>query len=213
MARLTVIVAATLTNGIGHNSRLPWRLPKEMAYFARITSNAPEGRMNAVVMGRNTWESIPHKFRPLPKRVNVVISSNKNYQLMPEDTATPAAPVYLHSNLESAIDRISHPERLEVQINRSFIIGGSSLYRETLSLSPSSEAFVDRVLVTRILSPAFEECDVYMPEFRTEDINGSHVSPWKRASHEELQEWAGFAVAEGIQEEKGVRYEFQMWVR
>lgn len=81
MSRLTIIVAATLTNGIGQDSRLPWRLAREIAYFARITSNAPEGSMNAVLMGRNTWESIPKKFRPLPKRINVVISSNKQYEL------------------------------------------------------------------------------------------------------------------------------------
>jgi len=74
MSRLTLIVAATKANGIGQDSRLPWHLPREMAYFARVTSAAPEGYMNAVIMGRNTWESIPRKFRPLPKRMNIVIS-------------------------------------------------------------------------------------------------------------------------------------------
>lgn len=81
MSSLTLIVAATLANGIGQSSRLPWRLPQEMAYFARITSSAPEGSINAVIMGRNTWESIPAKFRPLPRRVNMVISRNVNYDL------------------------------------------------------------------------------------------------------------------------------------
>lgn len=80
MSRLTIIVAATVHNGVGQNARLPWRLPQEMAYFARVTSNAPEGTVNAVVMGRNTWESIPSKFRPLPKRLNLVISRNQNYE-------------------------------------------------------------------------------------------------------------------------------------
>lgn len=52
-----------------------------MAYFKRVTTNAPEGSMNVVLMGRNTWESIPQKFRPLDKRLNLVISTNKHYQL------------------------------------------------------------------------------------------------------------------------------------
>jgi dihydrofolate reductase len=81
MSRLTLIVAATKTNGIGQSSHLPWRLPKEMAYFKRVTSNAPDGSMNAVLMGRKTWESIPTNFRPLPNRVNIVISRNADYQL------------------------------------------------------------------------------------------------------------------------------------
>ena len=43
MTRLTLIVAATRNNGIGKNSQLPWRLAKEMAYFKRVTSAAPDG--------------------------------------------------------------------------------------------------------------------------------------------------------------------------
>ena len=81
MTRLTLIVAATLTNGIGQNSRLPWRLPQEMAYFARATTNASDDTVNAVVMGRNTWESTPERFRPLKERLNIVITRNKDYQL------------------------------------------------------------------------------------------------------------------------------------
>ena len=77
MSRLTVIVAATKTNGIGHNARLPWRLAADMAYFKAVTAN---GR-NAVVMGRKTWESIPSSRRPLANRVNLVISSNPDYPL------------------------------------------------------------------------------------------------------------------------------------
>lgn len=82
---LTLIVAATTTNGIGASSTLPWRLPKEMAYFARVTKatgTAGEGEgMNAVVMGRKTWEGIPSRFRPLPERVNVVVSRQVGFDL------------------------------------------------------------------------------------------------------------------------------------
>ena len=81
MSGHTIIVAATKSNGIGANSRLPWRLSKEMKYFAQVTSTAPEGLQNLVVMGRNTWESIPKKFKPLARRLNVVVSRNPGYDL------------------------------------------------------------------------------------------------------------------------------------
>jgi dihydrofolate reductase len=81
MSPLTIIVAATKSNGIGQKSLLPWRLPKEMAYFARVTSAAPNGKMNSVIMGRKSWESIPKKYRPLKERVNVVVSRNDGYML------------------------------------------------------------------------------------------------------------------------------------
>ncbi len=79
------IVAATLSNGIGiiqgSSGTLPWRLPKEMAFFARATTYAPAGTRNAVIMGRRTWESIPSKFRPLKDRVNVVLSRDREFRL------------------------------------------------------------------------------------------------------------------------------------
>ena len=75
---LTLIVAATRANGIGQGSKLPWRLPQEMAYFASVTTRAPEGQTNAVLMGRTTWESIPTRFRPLKDRVNIILSSKSD---------------------------------------------------------------------------------------------------------------------------------------
>lgn len=80
---VTLIVAATLHNGIGATGRLPWRLPNEMAYFAKVTTGTPatseanageKAGKNVVIMGRTTWESIPTKFRPLKGRINIVLS-------------------------------------------------------------------------------------------------------------------------------------------
>jgi dihydrofolate reductase len=93
---------------------------------------------------------------------------------------------------------------LDTQVHRQFVIGGASIYATTLAL-PSSSTVIDRMLLTRILSPAFDDCDVYMPDL----LSGN----WRRASHEELNEWTGVDVPEGVQEENGVTYEFQMWLR
>ena len=65
---------------------------------------------------------------------------------------------------------------------------------------------MDRVLLTRILSPDFE-CDVFLDDFQKDEAE------WKRVSHKALQEWVGFEVPEGEQEESGIKYEFQMWIR
>ncbi|EIW64632.1 dihydrofolate reductase [Trametes versicolor FP-101664 SS1] len=213
MPRLTIVVAATRNNGIGRAATLPWRLPKEMSFFRQITSAAPEGSMNAVVMGRATWESIPKKFRPLPKRLNIVISRNTQYELMPSDAETPQASVYLQSSVESVAERLAQPQNVEKPLYRSFVVGGAHIYGATLALPPSSETFVDRILLTRVLSPAFEDCDVFFPDFLAENSTEVGQSGWRRASHKELKEWAGFDVPEGVQEENGVQYEFQMWVR
>ncbi|KAF8905562.1 dihydrofolate reductase-like domain-containing protein [Gymnopilus junonius] len=203
MSRFTIIVAATKANGIGANGGLPWRLSKELKYFAQVTSSAPEGRQNVVIMGRNTWESIPKKFRPLPKRMNVVISRNQNYDLLVKFTLSSL----LKDNLKAGL---SVPATDSTRFHRGFIIGGATLYTESLALPlPPTDPGVDRVLLTRILYPDFNECDVFMPDFLKEDT----TTEWRRSNHAALQEWVGFEVPEGEQEENGVKYEFQMWVR
>ncbi|KAI0032016.1 dihydrofolate reductase-like domain-containing protein [Vararia minispora EC-137] len=200
MPRLTLVVAATTTHGIGKSGGLPWRLPKEISYFARVTTSAPEGNQNSAIMGRNTWESIPRKFRPLPKRANVVLTHNAGYQCADDGR------VIIRADLHSAVEHLS---TCPVPIHRHFVIGGASLYSEAFALSATDGSYVDRVLLTRVLAPAFEDCDTFVSELAqmTEDAAGS----WVRKSHLDLCSWVGFDVPEGPQEEKGVRYEFQMW--
>jgi len=200
MSRLTIIVAATKVNGIGINNCLPWRLPKESKYFAQATSNAADGQQNAVIMGRNTWESIPKKHRPLSNRYNIILSRDPNYDLDVPQNST----VVLKDSLQAAL---AHLE--ESSISRRFIIGGAALYNETFALPlSSSEPAVDRILLTRILSPEFKECDTFFQDFCKEQSG-----EWSQSAHAALQDWVGFEVPEGEQEEKGVKYEFQMWVR
>jgi len=206
-----------------------------MHYFARVTSNAPDGYMNAVIMGRNTWESIPRRFRPLARRVNVVVSRTPNYALCdpisPEDGNKEVTPTSLHTSLHSAVAYAGEGALDSPKVHRRFIIGGAALYAQALGLaSPSSPSpqhgeepesdsepspplsLADRILLTRILSPAFEDCDVFFPEFREATARDGRAL-WEQATHEQLEAWVGGDVPRGVQEEKGVRYEFQMWTR
>lgn len=66
---INAIFAADYNGGIGLNGRLPWpHNAEDMARFQELTTG------HVVVMGRKTWDSLPEQYRPLPKRVNVVIS-------------------------------------------------------------------------------------------------------------------------------------------
>mgnify|MGYP000392019618 CR=1 FL=1 len=58
---------------IGADGGLPWHLPEDLALFRRLTMGA------TVVMGRRTWESLPERFRPLPGRTNVVLTSDPGW--------------------------------------------------------------------------------------------------------------------------------------
>jgi len=83
-----VMVATALkpSMGIGNRGTLPWSgIKGDMAFFRKLTTKVPEsappGALNALIMGRKTWESIPSKFRPLTGRLNVVITRGKVKEL------------------------------------------------------------------------------------------------------------------------------------
>ena len=68
------LIWAQAANGvIGRGGTIPWRLPEDLAHFRRRTEGS------TVVMGRRTWESLPPRFRPLPGRRNVVLSTDPKW--------------------------------------------------------------------------------------------------------------------------------------
>ena len=117
----SVVVGATPAGGIGNNGSLPWpRLAGDMQWFKETTSKTQDtSKKNAVVMGRRTWESIPEKFRPLPGRLNIVLSRTDPSELgMPEG-------VQVCGNFE---DTLGFCEEKKDEIENVFVIGGSSLF-------------------------------------------------------------------------------------
>merc|ERR550519_43965 len=112
-----------------------------MARFKQLTMKAAKEDMkNAVIMGRNTWESIPEKFRPLQGRLNIVVTS----RALPSDVSTvPSLTAALALCDEETIDKI-------------FIIGGSRMYEEAIALAQCTEVFMTRV------GKKFD-CDVFFP--------------------------------------------------
>ncbi|GBF94660.1 bifunctional dihydrofolate reductase-thymidylate synthase [Raphidocelis subcapitata] len=70
-----IVVAVTQSWGIGKDGGMPWKLSGDLAYFRQLTSRtADPAKRNAVIMGRKTWESIPERHRPLPGRLNIVLT-------------------------------------------------------------------------------------------------------------------------------------------
>lgn len=128
---ISIVVARARNGVIGRDGGLPWHLPSDMRKFRELTSG------HAVIMGRRTFASLPAKYRPLPRRRNLVLSSNPHIAL-------PGAEVF--PNLASA---------LEACDGKGFVIGGSVAYRDALPLA-------ERVHVTEIEHELHG--DAYFPE-------------------------------------------------
>ncbi|XP_033726108.1 dihydrofolate reductase-like [Pecten maximus] len=149
--RLNLVVAACNNRGIGINGSLPWRksLKKDMEVFKRITTETKDpDKNNVVIMGRKTWMSIKEKYRPLPRRINIILS-----RTMKE---TPTG-TYIAKSLEDAISMVSGKGDLRDKVESLYVIGGSSVYKEAMDY-PSCRVYLTRVL-------ADFDCDTYFPEF------------------------------------------------
>ena len=138
------IVAAVAKNGIiGINNSLPWHLPEDLAFFKQTTLGCP------VLMGRKTYESIN---RPLPGRLNVVLTSQADWQPAPAKDGTPRSVLaYPHALPGGGTTQIATatnlPDALKWLCNfeQVFLIGGSILYQQALD-----QNLVDELILTEI---------------------------------------------------------------
>ena len=134
-----MIVAMDKDGCIGRDNGLPWRLSSDIARFKKLTEG--DG-FNSVVMGRRTWDSLPDRFRPLPERVNIVMSRDTDWGDEGSITA-----LYVGRAIEIAFAEGSE---------ECWIIGGAQIY----------EMFMDRVEEIHVTEVQTRDSgDVFFPKW------------------------------------------------
>jgi dihydrofolate reductase len=128
------LIYARARNGvIGKDNQMPWHLPEDLAHFKRITLGQP------VIMGRKTWDSLPARFRPLPGRINIVVTRQSDWL---------AEGALRANSIEGAM-------RLCADAPDAWIMGGAEIYRQ-------AEPLASTAVVTEI--DADFEGDAFAPE-------------------------------------------------
>ena len=145
---LSIIVAMAKNRVIGKDKDMPWHLPADLKHFKEVTLGKP------IIMGRKTYESIG---RPLPGRVNIVMSRDKNYT--PEGCETV-------NSLEEALELVK-------DVQEVMIIGGGFLYEQTIS-------YANKLYLTFIDLEV--DGDIKFPEF--ENLNLTEISRQKNYKDE-----------------------------
>ena len=133
---IKIIAAISNDLAIGKNNKLLWGIPEDLAWFKICTSGKP------IVMGRNTWESLP--FKPLPNRRNIVLSRN-------------TASSFDGAELMSLDDVLSLSESEDVMV-----IGGGEIYELFLPYANK--------LILSIIDIDCPDADTFFPEFRSSFI-------------------------------------------
>lgn len=138
------LIWAEDSNGvIGGDNKLLWHIPEDLQFFKEATLGA------TVLMGRNTWDSLPEKVRPLPGRRNIVVSRSLQ--------ALDGADVY--SSLSEALDSVE---------GDVWCIGGGQLYKQLIHRA-------DKALVT-LVETQCETGDTYAPNMRNSGLEIDDVS-------------------------------------
>ena len=158
-----MILACTLDGGIGYDNSIPWNVPDDLRKFRQITSKVsdPNGcKMNAVIMGKNTWHSLPKK--PLMNRLNIVITRDKFFTTSCRNTVVfhsiPAALMYCLKN---------------VDVEDIYVIGGTSLFNEFIC-NENYTKLIDKIYLSMMfydiayVSNKFIEIDFLFRNFQFE---------------------------------------------
>ena len=114
--KLHLIYARARNGTIGKDGQMPWHLPEDLAHFKRVTLGQP------VIMGRKTWDSLPARFRPLPGRLNIVVTRQSAWR---SEGALRAG------SIEDAM-------RLCGDAPDAWIMGGAEIYRQAEPLASTA---------------------------------------------------------------------------
>lgn len=145
---ISMIWAEATDGTIGIDNTIPWHVPEDFKYFKNTTLNS------TVVMGKNTWESLPVK--PLHGRFNIVLTTDKTYTASGAETLSDAQEIVRRSQKD----------------HKSFwIIGGGKIYEYFMP-------YADRIRVTKIGYENFDPHSVKAPKI---DDNLFHIN---HKSHE-----------------------------
>ena len=158
---ISLIVAASTNNAIGKNNQLLWHLPKDLKFFKNTTWGM------VVIMGRKTFESVN---KPLPGRVNIVITSRKDWM---------AVDVWVAHELNDAIAQAE-----TTNCNEIFIIGGGEIYKQAMPIAGT-------IYMTRVHS--YIDGDTFFPAIKEGEwqlkANTDFKADEKHAYDFSFQEW------------------------
>lgn len=160
---ITLIAAMAENRVIGKDNQLIWHFPDDLKHFKKLTSG------HHVIMGRKTYESM---MRPLPKRVNIVISRQEDYR---------AEGCLIARSLEEALGLVKDDEQ-------PFIIGGAQIYKQALEIAQTLEL---------TLIHAEYEGDTFFPEFDTskwklargekKEADAKHAHPFEYLTYKNIE--------------------------
>ena len=139
--QISIIAAIGKNRELGKDNKLLWHIPQDLKHFKKLTQN------HVVIMGRKTFQSIG---KPLPKRVNIIITRNKNF-------SPPSCLVF--NSFKKALKEAKKRERK----GEVFVIGGGEIYKQAISFA--GKLYLTIVDTRLPAGQENSEADTYFPDY------------------------------------------------
>lgn len=144
---INIIVAYCKNRGIGVNNDLPWKIKSDLKKFYKLTTGSGN---NAVIMGRNTWNSLNCK--PLKLRDNLIISSSLNIEK-----------IHVNNEIVKSFNSIENTLLYcdSKKYDKIWIIGGEQIYSSFLNDNKFIK-LIKKIYVTEL--DYNYDCDTFFPK-------------------------------------------------
>lgn len=159
---LTLIAAMAKNRVIGKDNDLIWHFPEDLKHFKSLTSG------HHVIMGRKTFESVG---RPLPKRVNIIITRQKDYQ---------AEGCKIAGSLEEALAMVENDDQ-------PFIVGGAEIYKQSLNFANTIElTLIEAEYVGDTFFPEFDPSIWKLARGEKKEADDKHAHPYEFLTYKKI---------------------------
>ena len=159
---MEAILAYDLNNGISKNGAIPWKSKTDLNFFYNTTKG------NVVIMGKNTFLSLPENCRPLKNRLNIVLTTNP--EVYSNDEKYKNIDNLIFTSDQNIYKKImQNKEKYASSLNPDFkiiIIGGKQIYEMYFPLC-------ETVWVTRIKNDY--QCDLHIDYDFTKQLKDREV--------------------------------------
>tara|TARA_B100000902_G_C27235971_1_gene877431 strand:- start:588 stop:1151 length:564 start_codon:yes stop_codon:yes gene_type:complete len=142
-----IVAMCEKSRGIGSLNRLPWTIKNDMKRFVELTTG---NKNNSIIMGKNTWDSLPKK--PLKNRKNIILSTSMQNTKNIQFNQIKKQQVSVFNDVNDLLYGIQHNK-----LEENWIIGGEQIYKEFLDLN-----IVSKLYITNVISDV-EKYDVFFP--------------------------------------------------
>lgn len=181
VVKFNLIAACCENMGIGKNGDLPWRLKNEMAHFTNMTTKTQDKCKKNVVILGRT------SWDCIPEKYKPLVDRINFVLSTKKLDLSQYKDTYAFSSWDEIVNKLKDSE-FRQRYEDVWVCGGSKIYEDAMD-----SKYFYRLYLTRIKKDF--ECDTFFPKLVMDDI----------------QRISDFRVPQGVQEEKGIKWEVEVW--